>query len=427
MDLSVLWNFVDRLGLQIGSAPLFYLHRVRTFDASSSDELPSPELFESLSSSCPREHLFPNLRFLTWTHNQSRSRGLYSCIRAVLGPRLIKLEIRAPRLASDLSILPTIAVKCPNLTEIEIKGENRNAEYQNQFRSTILLLLRGLSHIQKLHIPELALDGPTLEHLATTSNFRSLRLGGFPIAFRLAQPCDGPRFAHLTSLEISSISVEAASDILLCRPPLAKIDIGICPVVSIEGISDLYRTIAENLQPMALWWLSIYNTQLPVGVSPISLAFPPFLIACNLTTLKLRNDYAFVLDDVIVLQMARAWPNLQLLDLISSHRLDPPSVTLAALCIFAEHCPLLLSLAIDINALTIPPLHDFYFMRPVLTGLNVGSAPIEDPSVVADFIFALFPDIALFWSELATEEGRQSSDRWETVKETLAQKRGVSC
>ncbi|KAJ6504336.1 hypothetical protein C8R47DRAFT_1210407 [Mycena vitilis] len=76
----------------IGSAdwerPLFYLHRVRTLNAFTSEQLPSPALFEILSSSCPREHLFPNIRSLTWTHSQSRSPGLYPCIRFVIGPRL---------------------------------------------------------------------------------------------------------------------------------------------------------------------------------------------------------------------------------------------------------------------------------------------------------------------------------------------------
>ncbi|KAJ7670151.1 hypothetical protein DFH06DRAFT_1373009 [Mycena polygramma] len=110
----------------IGSAdwerPLFYLHRVKTFNASTSEELPSPALFESLSSSCPREHLFPNIRSLTWTHNQSRSPGLYPCIRVVVGPRLKQLDIRIPIFVSDVSVLPDIAVKCPELADVEIEG-----------------------------------------------------------------------------------------------------------------------------------------------------------------------------------------------------------------------------------------------------------------------------------------------------------------
>ncbi|KAJ7664501.1 hypothetical protein DFH06DRAFT_1187922 [Mycena polygramma] len=416
--------------------PLFYLHRVKTFNASSSEELPSPELFERLSSSCPREPLFPNLRFLTWTHKQSKFPGLYPHIRAVLGPRLKQLDICIPLLASDLSIFRDIASECPELADVEIGGENWGSDYRQQFMPNVSVFLRGLNRIQKLHIASFGVDGRTLQHLATTSTFKSLHLGGFDregLACRLSQPSDGPRFTQLTYLEVFSISVEAASDIFLCRPPLAHIDIRIFPVASIEAISALYHTMAENVPPMALCSLTIFNTQLRAGFTPLPLAFPPLLAFHNLRTVKLYNDSAFELDDVIAYQMACAWPNLQSLDLLSyppPANSEPPRVTLAALCSFAEHCPALRLLGIDINALVVPPLDDFDFLRPALVTLGVGYAPIKNPSAVADFISAIFPNVTAFWPKpaksLTPAEGRQLLDRWEAVKQLLAQKRRTS-
>ncbi|KAJ7606982.1 NmrA-like family-domain-containing protein [Mycena polygramma] len=414
--------------------PLFYLHRVRTFNACNLERLPSPELFESLSSSCPREHLFPNLRFLTWTHNQSRSSVLYPYIHAFLGPRLNQLDLRIPHLPSDLSVFPDIAFKCPELTDVEIGGESWSSDHRQQFRPKMSLFLRSLNRIQKLHIASFGVDGPTFDHLATTSMFKSLYLGGFRhdgLTSRLSQPGDGARFTQLTSLKVLHISVEAASDIFRCCPPLASIDIGIFPVAGIEAISDLYRTITDNLQRTPLRSLTISNTR--AGGPLNSLAFPPLLIFHNLTTVKLRNDYAFVLDDMIAHQMARAWPNLQSLDLLSHcppANSDPPRVTLAALCIFAEHCPALRLLGIDINALTVPPGNDFHFRRPTPVTLLVGYAPIKDPSAVADFIFAVYPNVSGFLPRpaptLTLEERQQLCDRWEVVEENLAQKRRVS-
>ncbi|KAJ6517383.1 hypothetical protein C8R47DRAFT_1205607 [Mycena vitilis] len=420
--------------------PLFYLHRVKTFNASSAEELPSPELFERLSSACPRERLFPNLRILTWSHKESAFPGLYPHIRAVLGPRLKQLDIRIPLLASDLPLFRNIASESPELADVESGGEHLGSDYGQQFMPNVSVFIRGLNRIQKLYIASFAVDGRTLQHLATTPTFKSLHLGGFEhegLACRLSQPSDGPRFTQLTHLRVFSISVEAASDIFLCRPPLAHIDIRIFPVASIQAISALYDTMAENVPPRALCSLTIFNTQLRGGFSPLPLAFPPLLAFHNLKTVTLYNDCAFALDDGIVHQMACAWPNIQFLALISRYpqvHSDPPRVTLAALCSLAEHCPALSTLGIDINALVVPLLDDFAFLRPALVTLEVGYAPIKNPSAVADFISAVFPNltpfVTAFWLTSATSltpaEEQQLRDRWDEVKQLLAQKRRTS-
>ncbi|KAJ7670152.1 hypothetical protein DFH06DRAFT_941528, partial [Mycena polygramma] len=146
----------------------------------------------------------------------------------------------------------------------------------------------------------------------------------------------------------------------------------------------------------------------------------------NLTKLELANDYVFALSDALVLEMALAWPKLQWLHLLSR---DPgtasdPAVTLAALCIFAQHCPALKVLAIDISARTIPPLDGFDFaVRPALETLLVGYAPIDDPSAVAEFILAVFPNVTGVGAEqsasLNTVERWELSGRWEAVRKLL--------
>ncbi|KAJ6517342.1 hypothetical protein C8R47DRAFT_1000332 [Mycena vitilis] len=425
--------------------PLFYLPRVRTFNVSSSQHLPSQELFESLSSSFPRKHLFPNLRSLTWTHNhQLRSPSLYPYISIVLGPRLNQLDIRAPLRASDLHLLPTIAVKCPELTDIEINGNSwgaleDNPEYRAQLFTNISLFLRGLSRIEKVHLTDSGVDGLAFDHLATISTLKSLRMfDGDGIVCRLSQPGAAPRFTQLTFIALQAFPVEVASDIFSCRPPLAHIKLDIYPEASIESVSDLYRTLAANLPPLALRSLAIitrdtvarYSHIPPVFALAYPLAFPPVLHFHHLTTVTLRNDYAFALDDSVVSEIARAWPHLQSLDLnsgLAPAGSEPPRVTLAALCIFAEHCPALESLGINISALIIPPMDEFVFRRSGLKTLSVSYAPIDDSPAVADFIFAVFPNVAAIYSDLPTSldpgEGWEIQHRWRAVELSLARKR----
>ncbi|KAJ7664530.1 hypothetical protein DFH06DRAFT_1470863 [Mycena polygramma] len=418
--------------------PLFYLHRVKTLKASESGHLPSPELFENLHSACPREHLFPNLCCLTWTHDQWPSPALYSCICAVLGPRLNQLVFDIPFLASDLSIFPTIAVKCPELTDVDIGGTtwNVNDDYRKQLRTSVSLLLRGLTYIQNLYLADKSsVDESAFEHLATTCPLKSLRLGGFhrdDIGFRFFQPSEVPRFTHLASLSVLSISVVAASEIVSCRPPLADIDLGIYPAAGNHAISNLYRTMAENIPSLTLRSLILLDMEQDSAFSSVPRVLLPLLVFHNLTMLKLDNDCGFALDDDIVVQIACAWPCLQSLNLISNCRqadLGPPRVTLAALCIFAQHCPALRLLRIDMSALTIPALVDVDCVHPALFSLLVGYAPIENPAAVADFIFAVCPNMTDVrhgsGASLGEEDRWELCQRWEAVSSTLAQKRSM--
>ncbi|KAJ6450967.1 hypothetical protein C8R47DRAFT_1230037 [Mycena vitilis] len=319
-------------------------------------------------------------------------------------------------------------MKCPELADVEIEGRVYGPELREQLPGNISLFLRGLKHIQRLHI--------RVEHLATISTFNSLHLESSSegILCRSVPPGGGSRFTHLTSLTLT-LPADFASHILLCHPPLEEIDITISPVAGIEVLSDLYRTMGDNLPPTAMRSLTFVNKHYSQLVGAAALiALPPQLLGFhNLTKLELVNDYVFAFSDALVLEMALAWPKLQRLHLLSS---DPgtdfdPTVTLASLCVFAQHCPALKMLAIDISARIIPPLDGFHCaFRPALETLLVGYAPIDDPSAVAEFILAVFPKVAGVRAEqsqsLSTVEHRELSGRWQAVRKILARKRRIA-
>ncbi|KAJ7144112.1 hypothetical protein C8R44DRAFT_759504 [Mycena epipterygia] len=123
--------------------------------------------------------------------------------------------------------------------------------------------------------------------------------------------------------------------------------------------------------------------------------------------------------------MARSWPNLRYLQLLPNGPGPTPSpsrVTLAALRSFAHHCPKLVSVAIDLDAGTVPVANegDKQTLQTALELLDTGFSPITDPSAVANFIFDIFPEV----SDVHADPGNEHIfNLWSAVDAGIAQKR----
>ncbi|KAJ6540539.1 hypothetical protein B0H19DRAFT_1077947 [Mycena capillaripes] len=430
---------------------LLYFQRVKTLYADSVQELPSREVFEILTSYLPVEHLFPNLRSLTWYHDHFPDLCPY--IRTVAGPRLSRLEIQFHPTMSHLSVLSSIAVKCPHITDVEIScsgfidSHRLNAD---ETRACMSSFLRGLKSLERLKLWGPDLDLSTYEHLASLSTFKYLDLENlhyFPPFTTL--PSSDTRSSGLTTVKIWLTNIEVARFIRFWSgAPLADVDmlVSVHSLATLAAIPELFCAIAASIPRTALRSL-IFTISCSYFDPPAhsSLPPPPMTIAAalqqlfcfpNITILNLRLCEGFGLDDSIVLQMARAWPALRFLNLASFgiDAEEEPRVTLAAFPVFAQYCPELRSLGILINALGIPstPSNSLQpAVRGPVTMLDVGYAPIGDPAAVASFIFAVFPHV----SEIRTgpsqqvftrEENLQFESRWETVERLLAHKRRTS-
>ncbi|KAJ7628152.1 hypothetical protein DFH06DRAFT_1442002 [Mycena polygramma] len=359
--------------------PLFYLPRVKTLDFSEDSDLPSEEILEILAV-CHPEPLFPNLRSLGWSYLDS---CLFPYIHIFLGPRLRKLEINLPSTVSHLSILPTIAQKCPSLTIAEICYDAiaTPAGFHEHIRTALSFFVRGLLRIETLRVHDL--NESAFEYLATIPMLKELTVDNLN-EFASLPPSYHPRFPSLTRLGLWPRTLELA---ILCitslsPPELAHLMVT-CTVTSLRlsAIASLYRVVQQTL-PQAL-----------------------------LSSLYI-NIYSF--DDSAVL--SDSW--------MAKHALLH---TLFYFPHLTKNCPELESLAIEFNALTIPARNpDKLTSHTRLTNLRVGHSPIVDPIAVAGFISSVFPKLSKLYPREEDglgweEDAPHFHDRWETVVKALTQ------
>ncbi|KAJ6533393.1 hypothetical protein DFH09DRAFT_1370027 [Mycena vulgaris] len=410
-DGPVLASSVDRLGvvrpIEPGDweRPLFYLSRVRTLQLFFSEELPSEELFETLTLCLPGDHLFPHLNFLAWPYLERRLFRLFPYIRILLGPQITRLEMNIPAIMPYLSLVPTIAVKCPALTHAQICCEAPRELVPLRRRSASLFVCSS-ARLENLRIDDL--DHSAFEHLAVLPTLKSLTLDYMDYLHRPRSPSqfyDTPRFVALDRLKVWPRTAEVATAFIatLSGSRVAHVYVDILGPPTVAAISSLYESVADNLPHETL--RSVHISSDDVGVLPASPEQPVEAavlrrLRCfpNLTDISLNFRTGFDLDDATVLELARAWPNLRSLALVPSFPSLAPRdvalVTFTGLRAFADHCPELISLGIELNTGVIPCMETDAIPQTKCRSLYVGYAPITDPVAVANFVFSMFPEVS---------------------------------
>ncbi|KAJ7697265.1 hypothetical protein B0H17DRAFT_1197656 [Mycena rosella] len=421
--------------------PLFYLSRVRTLDLDFTEDLPSEELFQTLVLCLPEEHLFPNLRSLAWMVSDP---ALFPYIRILLGPRLTKLDTKLTASMPHLSLIPTIAVKCPCLTDAGIYWDEPPLDIHQFLRQTTSLFVQTLTRIETLRVNDL--DQAAFEHLASLSTLKSLTLENLDYFPRVTSPprlSDTPRFSALHRLEIWPGNLEVAIALIraLSGSPVASLDMTILVSPALAAISSLYRSVADSfhatLREIRIYACDPDDVVMFLTSPPEEYRIPADVLRLwfcfqNLTEIWLQYYGGFDLDDGLVLEMARAWPHLQSINIMpSSPTPVPRRVTVGGLSVFAHYCPDLVLVGIEVDATIIPaPGHQHPHTK--LEVLNVGYSPIADPSTVADFIFGIFPAIAEIraTNKIRVDANGEHTDtaldfsrRWSTVGDEFAQKR----
>jgi hypothetical protein len=136
-------------------------------------------------------------------------------------------------------------------------------------------------------------------------------------------------------------------------------------------------------------------------------------------TLELILPGGFQLDNTTVWDLARGFPELRRLSLMTSNGVYyAPRVTLDGLRAFAIHCPQLTLMRISFNATVIPPAVDSASPDVKLTALDVLNSRISSPSDVSRFLLGIFPIlVTLIHHHVPTQEGFAAEDcnKWDRV------------
>ncbi|KAJ7618990.1 hypothetical protein B0H17DRAFT_1188653 [Mycena rosella] len=368
--------------------PRCYLFRVRSLLCGTADA-PSKELFETLSLSLPiGAYFFPNLESLSWIW-MADSR--LSCIRTVLSPRItdLHIEIGDTTPISALSLIPTFAVSCPELTRVHISG----SEWSNSnlhLRTQTSLLLRMLTRVTTVYVSEL--DQAAFEHLATLSTLIQLwvRQEFIPSIQFLDVPHTN-LFPCLQTITLWPKTIESVITWLrfVSDSPLSSLDIEFDnTAVSVIDNDRLCRAVAEHCSTSTLHSLEI-SAPISSWMDHLFAASPAqYLKSAALVRLFVFRNFV----SSLIGEVARAWPKLRSLALFATCPTHiPRRITLGGLRMPAHHCLELTAVTLEVNALiipTVPCAAEADIVHNTLAEIHVGHSPISDVSGVVAKISA---------------------------------------
>ncbi|KAJ7673995.1 hypothetical protein DFH06DRAFT_1319107 [Mycena polygramma] len=404
--------------------PLRYMPRVRSF--ALHDTFETLDFFEALSWSLPGDAVFPNLQSLTWLPDHSHSASTLPPIRLFLSPRLRKLSLGAFYTFADFSIFANLALKCPTLRDFFLLYTGRlympieSTHPRDKATSHVSRFLCGLIDIQSVNVPDL--DDMALAHLAQHPSLRRLSIRSErQTSFVFPQSEASLLFPALTSLTMCTMDRTVA--FLTALGPrrcslvdFALIESGIRPAKT-DNARQFYSTLASHCSLSSLRKITVTasfwgNTISPNQAAAYALGtdiIAPLFLFSNLVSVSLAHPVGFDLDDATILPVIRAWPQITHLTLKAGpSRHIRSRVTLQTLSAFAQHCPVLVTLHLTLDASAVPAMKGNIgsgtagVSRSRLKCLNVAASPVNHPRQVAKFLVALFPalgKIKTLWDE----------------------------
>ncbi|KAJ7657258.1 hypothetical protein DFH06DRAFT_1197805 [Mycena polygramma] len=397
--------------------PLWYSRRVRILyyePLSARRVLFTSNIFPALSMALPDDFL-PNLVGLHW-HNHTEAE--FPHVALFLGPKILHLSLTCP-LALHLSILSKLPKRCPALKHLVTHGP--------ALPPNVCAAFHCLPRLESLSMP--ALEVATLECIGRLDGLKALNLSSLPPSFS-PTGIHGPLFSHLTDICLANVLIGSATQFFkMCvDTSIVSIYIGFHPPGTAAEISRLCSSLAacrRSHASMLSFKLTPVHAVTPVErmsyvINPATLR----ILFCFQYLVQIEIwSFAFELDDAMVLEMARAWPELENLKLRAPPVLNP-GITLRGLQFLAQHCPYLYSLDMTLDASAVPTS---------LFSLNVAASPIHDPVPVARFISGIFPrleTISTLCSSYNDDEDEQEDEqevhrrsvfsrRWEEVQSLM--------
>ncbi|KAJ7171357.1 hypothetical protein C8R46DRAFT_1216926 [Mycena filopes] len=378
----------------------FYIHRVKCFVLPVEDDFQTPDVFDALGACLPRQFIFPNLQILHWTPNSS---AVFHYVRLFLAPRIEDLSIASIETFSHLSLLPTLALRYPQLKRLRIYLGHELLDSAVPFTGRL-----GCGVLQT-YLPTSEPPASRHESARTVPSFSETKLPG----------CSW--FPALSHLKVHS--TESAIAFITTLPPKCRL-VGFnlphqeASWHTTEINHQLYSALQTHCVHSALLriWVnpgqqgSEYSTptaeQITQYVVDIDI-IAPLLSFPNLTWVCLSHAVGFSLDDAAILLIARAWPRIEVLGLRAHSCRDAPSqVTLEGLIALAVNCPSLRTLDLLFDATVVPKIprneRRQLVRQKALHFLTVAGSPVGDVYRVAEFMAALFPRIE--WIQTLQEE-----------------------
>ncbi|KAJ3477793.1 hypothetical protein NLI96_g10225 [Meripilus lineatus] len=359
----------------------------------------------------------PNLAALSWPCSWY---GIHTLdpIPHLLGPTLLDLDIWGHHDDSDIPsnnvlaamkwILLLLPQCSPSLKRLYY--DYSMPDQDDVVSSLLSIVVLECPLLQDVGSGKIPLRENGFKHLAGLPSLRFLRsaipIAGYPETRRSSDPT----FPSLQVLNLQVMNVQHIQNLLGCIDSRELSNLSVDVHRTTEFTSDQFKSllnlITQNQSALRLLYIThAADLALPqlnsdqnlsfTDISPMVNKFP------NITQLCLvSSNFAIELNDDDLRAMALAWRGLRLFQIVCTQPHSPrPSITLQSLLTFATYCPGLSELALNLD----PSTPNDYLRRQgkevrhrrrTLQILQFyGWNELESPSLLADFILDLFPDV----------------------------------
>ncbi|KAF7290770.1 hypothetical protein MIND_01317900 [Mycena indigotica] len=393
---------------------LTYSRRIRVLVVEESHRMPCSTVLEAIRVIGPSK-LLPNLkdvRFCATIHPYEDVFLLPTVRHLHLG------DVQVPSLPATMDS----AMNWERVIGMSLVSDPDEAPaFVSSAMSTIAKML------QRIQILELdCISSEAFVHLARLPHLTALRFRTTMEDDALAELAQA-LFPALEHLSVHDTTLEYASKIvnlLLPSSPIEGLNLETSPSTK-EEAAALYSAVASHINPATLRTLvlgtsvELTDVIMPYAVDANLLdnfvvqasAIRPLLQFSGLEELALQPSAGFNLDCQLAWDMARAWPNLTHLVLVSASRarISNPALRLSALQAFVHHSLNLVHLELDLDATYLPAKDELSLQsQKALRVLAVGISPIRQPEPVAAFLRSIFP---------ATELSLPSESEWDLFEQ----------
>ncbi|KAJ7190040.1 hypothetical protein GGX14DRAFT_606652 [Mycena pura] len=366
---------------------LVYASHVKHLVTTSIDLSP---IFPEVRRWLPK-NVLSNLQGLHWMEQEDD----FQYIDHFLSSQLTTICLLDPSIAA-LSLLSSLARRCPRLTTILLFPLGEESGMQPQVISAVSMCVLGLNNIETLITS--TVDPPVLEHLSRLSSVRHLKLHGVPPTLS-ALPCDKALFLSLQKLCFDSGLESPARFLEWCnKVRLVKFTAQCARISTSDAVHRLFSAASRGISHSSLLEFSFRDEW--YGFDPPHLAsyliwsqsLRSLFCFVNLTSVSVSSVWGIDLDDSTVTDMARSWPYIECLEIQSFYGKTAPRATLQCLEAFPKYCPHLTTLCLTFDA-TVIPISQPGLSLQCLRDLCVEASPISTALPVAQFLKCNFPSL----------------------------------
>jgi hypothetical protein len=345
-----------------------YAHRIKDLSCSSDwiedrdSEIIEDEMFEALADHFQKSPVLPNLRHLS-CHEGA---GINKYMGLFLTPRLTHLLFSpSTRSSPDPAVVESINTACPNLRNLEIRPSHFFSHRPRGLLTSTSTLIGKLSVLESLHC-QYPISPAAILHISRLPSLKKVNLFDHPHA--IASSLAGtsvPAFAHLTTLVIKAWDCPSTANLLMIRAlylkKLKTLEIIFASSSDFrsfeallklyhphtfnnyrlgwpdnDGLSQVFTAIQASCDGLQSLLITSQRKDISFPLSPNIIA--PLFSLRNLTSLRIDSIPQCDLDDVVLMEMAIAWPLLRELRFCVTRRNFQPKATLEGLATIISGC-----------------------------------------------------------------------------------------